>query len=164
MRNRCICDPSLFLHVQIKVQETTDAQRHFYVCALQVGTDPREARYWLSQFQATNDSDRNVFAVIQIDNEVFEDEEMVCTNDGKSNIFQASKKGLLSCCSGQGVVLQLEKLCSSLSFLHRHQMRCVVVLGESISRADSHDPASLQVNAGVACQVSNVSVLVSVVR
>ena len=42
----------------------------------QVGTDPKEARYWLQQFQQTSDSDIP-FAIVQVDNEVLDCPDMV---------------------------------------------------------------------------------------
>ena len=41
-----------------------------------MGTDPKEARYWLNQFQQSSDSS-DPFAVVQVDNEVFDCPDMV---------------------------------------------------------------------------------------
>ncbi|XP_078281066.1 N-acetylglutamate synthase, mitochondrial isoform X2 [Rhinoraja longicauda] len=41
---------------------------------LNVGTDPREARYWLTQFQSASTS---LFAVVEVDEEIFCSKEMV---------------------------------------------------------------------------------------
>ncbi|XP_066264406.1 N-acetylglutamate synthase, mitochondrial-like isoform X2 [Branchiostoma lanceolatum] len=64
----------------------------------EVGTDPKEARYWLKQFQRSTDAD-HPFAVVQVDQEVFTKPEM------------------------------LEGLGSCLAFLHRHDMKPVIVHG-----------------------------------
>lgn len=43
---------------------------------MQVGTDPKEARYWLRQFQRSSEP-CHPFAVIYVDEDLLEDREMV---------------------------------------------------------------------------------------
>ncbi|KAI4888110.1 hypothetical protein NFI96_021827 [Prochilodus magdalenae] len=64
----------------------------------EVGGDPREARYWLTQFQRANRSQAPAFAVLEIDPSVFKSREMV------------------------------ESLAFGLSFLQRMDMKSVVVM------------------------------------
>ncbi len=46
----------------------------------QVGTDPREARYWLTQFQRSTEIIKNkTFAIVHIDASVFHDYDKVGT-------------------------------------------------------------------------------------
>ncbi|XP_061080808.1 N-acetylglutamate synthase, mitochondrial [Conger conger] len=65
----------------------------------EIGGDPREARYWLTQFQKANVSQSPAFAVIEVDPSVFESREM------------------------------LQSLGFGLSFLQRMDMKPVVVMG-----------------------------------
>lgn len=65
----------------------------------EIGTDPREARYWLRQFQNHESSPEQPFAVVQVDSEIMEDEVM------------------------------LDKLASCLTFLHRNGMPVIIVHG-----------------------------------
>ncbi|XP_015772142.1 PREDICTED: N-acetylglutamate synthase, mitochondrial-like [Acropora digitifera] len=65
----------------------------------EIGTDPREARYWLRQFQNHESSPEQPFAVVQVDSEIMEDEVM------------------------------LDKLASCLAFLHRNGMPVIIVHG-----------------------------------
>jgi len=68
----------------------------------EIGTDPREARYWLRQFQNHESSPEQPFAVVQVDSEIMEDEVM------------------------------LDKLASCLAFLHRNGMPVIIVHGLDI--------------------------------
>lgn len=65
----------------------------------EVGGDPREARYWLTQFQRANVSQAPAFAVLQIDSSIFKTRELV------------------------------QSLAFALSFLQRMDMKSVVVMG-----------------------------------
>lgn len=65
----------------------------------EIGTDPREARYWLRQFQNHESSPEQPFAVVQVDSEIMDDEVM------------------------------LDKLASCLAFLHRNGMPVIIVHG-----------------------------------
>ncbi|XP_028821098.1 N-acetylglutamate synthase, mitochondrial-like [Denticeps clupeoides] len=65
----------------------------------EVGGDPREARYWLTQFQRANLTQAPAFAVLEVDESVFESREM------------------------------LHSLAFGLSFLQRMDMKPVVVMG-----------------------------------
>ncbi|XP_030649556.1 N-acetylglutamate synthase, mitochondrial [Chanos chanos] len=65
----------------------------------EIGGDPREARYWLTQFQRANLSQAPAFAVLEVDTSVFESREMV------------------------------HSLAFGLSFLQRMDMKPVVVMG-----------------------------------
>ncbi|KAG9264391.1 N-acetylglutamate synthase, mitochondrial isoform X2 [Astyanax mexicanus] len=65
----------------------------------EVGGDPREARYWLTQFQRANRSQAPAFAVLEVDPSVFKSREMV------------------------------QSLAFGLSFLQRMDMKSVVVMG-----------------------------------
>lgn len=44
---------------------------------LQIGTDPKEARYWLRQFQQNESAPDKPFAVVQVDSRIMEDKLMV---------------------------------------------------------------------------------------
>ncbi|XP_022102615.1 N-acetylglutamate synthase, mitochondrial-like isoform X2 [Acanthaster planci] len=69
----------------------------------EVGTNPKEARYWLKQFQlVSGSSPSRPFAVVQVDQE----------------IFQHSQ--------------QLKALSSNLAFLHRNDMKLLVVHGANL--------------------------------
>ena len=60
----------------------------FYQCHLrpvgyfsfQIGTDPREARYWLRQFQQHESTPDQPFAVVQVDSPILNDKVMVSWN------------------------------------------------------------------------------------
>ncbi|XP_010862189.2 N-acetylglutamate synthase, mitochondrial isoform X2 [Esox lucius] len=72
----------------------------------EIGGDPREARYWLTQFQKANLAQSPAFAVLEVDKSVFESREMV------------------------------QSLAFGLSFLQRMDMKPVVVMGLSRPRVD----------------------------
>lgn len=65
----------------------------------EIGGDPREARYWLTQFQNASNSLNKLFAVVEVDEEIFGSKEMVCN------------------------------LAFGLAFLQRMDMKPVVVMG-----------------------------------
>ncbi|KAM4598585.1 N-acetylglutamate synthase, mitochondrial [Polymixia lowei] len=65
----------------------------------EVGGDPREARYWLTQFQRATSAQTPAFAVLEVDRSVFESREMA------------------------------QSLAFGLSFLQRMDMKPVVVMG-----------------------------------
>uniref|UniRef100_UPI0037E952E4 N-acetylglutamate synthase, mitochondrial n=1 Tax=Semicossyphus pulcher TaxID=241346 RepID=UPI0037E952E4 len=67
----------------------------------EVGGDPREARYWLTQFQRATKVQSPAFAVMEVDSSVFNSREMV------------------------------QSLAFGLSFLQRMDMKPVVVMGRS---------------------------------
>ncbi|XP_041813878.1 N-acetylglutamate synthase, mitochondrial [Chelmon rostratus] len=67
----------------------------------EVGGDPREARYWLTQFQRAASAQCSAFAVLEVDSSVFDSREMV------------------------------QSLAFGLSFLQRMDMKPVVVMGLS---------------------------------
>uniref|UniRef100_A0A8C6U0X1 N-acetylglutamate synthase, mitochondrial n=1 Tax=Neogobius melanostomus TaxID=47308 RepID=A0A8C6U0X1_9GOBI len=77
----------------------------------EVGGDPREVRYWLTQFQRASSYQSHAFAVLEVDSSVFENREMV------------------------------QSLAFGLSFLQRMDMKPVVVMGwsasEEVEREDS---------------------------
>ncbi|XP_033629478.1 N-acetylglutamate synthase, mitochondrial-like [Asterias rubens] len=69
----------------------------------EVGTNQKEARYWLKQFQLISGSlQTNPFAVVQVDQEIFQHSE------------------------------QLKALSSNLAFLHRNDMKLLVVHGANL--------------------------------
>lgn len=77
----------------------------------EVGTDPKEARFWLRQFQHRAYDPEHPFAVLQIESSTSQNEKM------------------------------METFCSSLSFLHRNAMPVVLVYGldsNSYSQGDIH--------------------------
>ena len=50
----------------------------FFSCRfLQIGSDPKEARYWLRQFQQNESTPDKPFAVVQVDSRIMEDKLMV---------------------------------------------------------------------------------------
>lgn len=65
----------------------------------EIGTDPKEARYWLRQFQQHESAPDQPFAVVQVDSAILNDK------------------------------LMLEKLASCLAFLHRNGMPVIIVHG-----------------------------------
>ncbi|KAF7213137.1 N-acetylglutamate synthase, mitochondrial [Nothobranchius furzeri] len=67
----------------------------------EVGGDPREARYWLTQFQRATSTKSPAFAVLEVDSSAFQNREMV------------------------------QSLAFGLSFLQRMDMKPVVVMGQS---------------------------------
>ncbi|XP_078125858.1 N-acetylglutamate synthase, mitochondrial [Sander vitreus] len=67
----------------------------------EVGGNPREARYWLTQFQRATSAQSTAFAVLEVDSSVFASREMV------------------------------QSLAFGLSFLQRMDMKPVVVMGRS---------------------------------
>ncbi|KAK3747307.1 hypothetical protein QZH41_016940, partial [Actinostola sp. cb2023] len=69
----------------------------------EVGTDPKEARFWLRHFQELEMKTEEPFAVVEIDSTVFSDE------------------------------IMLERLASSLAFLYRNGMEIVIIHGVSQS-------------------------------
>lgn len=68
----------------------------------EVGTDPKEARYWLKQFQRLSSIPSKPFAVVLVDQKIFQKPDM------------------------------LEALSSNLAFLHRNDMKILVVHGAEI--------------------------------
>lgn len=74
----------------------------------EIGGDPREARYWLTQFQRANLSQAPAFAVFEVNESVFENREM------------------------------LQSLAFALSFLQRMDMKPVVVIGLQPSQSTSN--------------------------
>lgn len=72
----------------------------------EVGGDPREARYWLTQFQRATSPPTPAFAVLELDHSVFESRDLVL------------------------------KLAFGLSFLQRMDMKPVVVLGRAAGREE----------------------------
>ncbi|XP_041029740.1 N-acetylglutamate synthase, mitochondrial isoform X2 [Carcharodon carcharias] len=73
----------------------------------EIGADPREARYWLTQFQNASTSGSNkLFAVVEVDEEIFYSKEMVSS------------------------------LAFGLAFLQRMDMKPVVVMGLSCQHAE----------------------------
>ncbi|XP_067825062.1 N-acetylglutamate synthase, mitochondrial [Heptranchias perlo] len=73
----------------------------------EIGGDPREARYWLTQFQnATTGGSNKLFAVVEVDEEIFCSKEMVSS------------------------------LAFGLAFLQRMDMKPVVVMGISCQDAE----------------------------
>ncbi|XP_072343283.1 N-acetylglutamate synthase, mitochondrial isoform X4 [Scyliorhinus torazame] len=73
----------------------------------EIGADPREARYWLTQFQNVSSSGNNrLFAVVEVDEEIFCSKEMVSS------------------------------LAFGLAFLQRMDMKPVVVMGLSCQHAE----------------------------
>ncbi|XP_033827620.1 N-acetylglutamate synthase, mitochondrial isoform X1 [Periophthalmus magnuspinnatus] len=77
-----------------------------------VGGDPREARYWLTQFQRASSFQSPAFAVLEVDSSVFEHRDMV------------------------------QSLAFGLSFLQRMDMKPVVVMGWSGCGDGVADPQS----------------------
>ncbi|KAM3863763.1 N-acetylglutamate synthase, mitochondrial [Diretmus argenteus] len=73
----------------------------------EVGGDPREARYWLTQFQRATAAQAAAFAVLEVDSSVFDSREMV------------------------------QSLAFGLSFLQRMDMKPVVVMGRCEERSDT---------------------------
>ncbi|XP_022059100.2 N-acetylglutamate synthase, mitochondrial [Acanthochromis polyacanthus] len=67
----------------------------------EIGGDPREARYWLTQFQRATSAQSPAFAVLEVDSSVFDSREMV------------------------------QSLAFGLSFLQRMDMKPAVVMGRS---------------------------------
>ncbi|XP_034395628.1 N-acetylglutamate synthase, mitochondrial [Cyclopterus lumpus] len=79
----------------------------------EVGGNPREARYWLTQFQRATSAQSTAFAVLEVDSSVFASREMV------------------------------HSLAFGLSFLQRMDMKPVVVMGRSASEeAGPAEPAA----------------------
>ncbi|XP_078385795.1 N-acetylglutamate synthase, mitochondrial isoform X2 [Cetorhinus maximus] len=73
----------------------------------EIGADPREARYWLTQFQNASTSGNNkLFAVVEVDEEIFYSKEMVSS------------------------------LAFGLAFLQRMDMKPAVVMGLSCQHAE----------------------------
>ncbi|XP_078080056.1 N-acetylglutamate synthase, mitochondrial isoform X2 [Mustelus asterias] len=72
----------------------------------EIGADPREARYWLTQFQNANSGSNRLFAVVEVDEEIFCSKEMVSS------------------------------LAFGLAFLQRMDMKPVVVMGLSCQHAE----------------------------
>ncbi|XP_013412506.1 N-acetylglutamate synthase, mitochondrial [Lingula anatina] len=93
-----------------------------------VGTDAKQARYWLKEFQRQSDP-HSPFAVIQIEESIFSESEL------------------------------LESLASSLSFLHRNDMKVVLVHGSSLS--DSLGSSSLEALQKHRAQLSSNSMLLA---
>ncbi|KAL2100569.1 hypothetical protein ACEWY4_002330 [Coilia grayii] len=77
----------------------------------EVGGDPREARYWLTQFQRASLSQAPAFAVLEVDESVLENQEV------------------------------LQSLAFALSFLQRMDMKPVVVMGLAAGAAAEGDKA-----------------------
>ncbi|XP_072181173.1 N-acetylglutamate synthase, mitochondrial-like [Diadema setosum] len=80
----------------------------------EVGTDPKEARYWLKQFQRLGGSHSKPFAVVQVHQEIFQKPDM------------------------------LEALSSNLAFLHRNDMKLLVVHGASLPESSNMSDQELQ--------------------
>ncbi|KAM3598422.1 uncharacterized protein V6R79_017865 [Siganus canaliculatus] len=79
----------------------------------EVGGDPREARYWLTQFQRASSGQSPAFAVLEVDSSIFDSREMI------------------------------QSLAFGLSFLQRMDMKPVVVMGRSEHEETEHkEPAA----------------------
>ncbi|CAJ1076017.1 N-acetylglutamate synthase%2C mitochondrial [Xyrichtys novacula] len=74
----------------------------------EVGGDPREARYWLTQFQRASKTQSPAFAVMEVDSSVFDSRDMV------------------------------QSLAFGLSFLQRMDMKPVVVMGLPANEESGH--------------------------
>uniref|UniRef100_A0A7N6BP33 N-acetylglutamate synthase, mitochondrial n=1 Tax=Anabas testudineus TaxID=64144 RepID=A0A7N6BP33_ANATE len=87
----------------------------------EVGGDPREARYWLTQFQRATSAQSPAFAVLEVDGSVFDSREMV------------------------------QSLAFGLSFLQRMDMKPVVVMGWSdlVETGPSEPVIGSQCNPGL---------------
>ncbi|XP_034046197.1 N-acetylglutamate synthase, mitochondrial [Thalassophryne amazonica] len=83
----------------------------------EIGGDPKEARYWLTQFRREASGQTPAFAVLEVESSVFDSREMV------------------------------QKLAFGLSFLHRMDMKPVVVMG----RSDWEEVGSADVAVGSKC-------------
>ncbi|XP_063953050.1 N-acetylglutamate synthase, mitochondrial-like [Lytechinus pictus] len=81
---------------------------------VRVGTDPKEARYWLKQFQRLGGSHSKPFAVVQVHQEIFQKPDL------------------------------LEALSSNLAFLHRNDMKLLVVHGASLPDGTNLSDQELQ--------------------
>ncbi|XP_007899613.1 N-acetylglutamate synthase, mitochondrial isoform X2 [Callorhinchus milii] len=75
----------------------------------EMGGDPREARYWLTQFQNASNSCNKLFAVVEVDEEIFGSKEMVSS------------------------------LAFGLAFLQRMDMKPVVVMGLQYHHQEASD-------------------------
>ncbi|XP_076852973.1 N-acetylglutamate synthase, mitochondrial-like [Brachyhypopomus gauderio] len=93
-----LANSTSFVHSSVKSNRSL-VYRDIKAFLSEVGGDPREARYWLTQFQRANVSEAPAFAVLEIDPSVFKSCEMV------------------------------QNLAFSLSFLQRMDMKTVVVIG-----------------------------------
>ncbi|XP_061567159.1 N-acetylglutamate synthase, mitochondrial [Cololabis saira] len=89
----------------------------------EVGGDPREARYWLTQFQRASSAQAPAFAVLEVDSSAFHSREMV------------------------------QSLAFGLSFLQRMDMKPVVVMGWSEQQeAGTTEPLSGPTEVVQRCQ------------
>jgi len=77
-----------------------------YTFLHEIGTSPKEARYWLREFQRNTKELVRPFAVVQVEREVLTNEEM------------------------------RDKLLYSLSFIHRNGMKCVLTHGTDLAHCD----------------------------
>ncbi|XP_072031284.1 N-acetylglutamate synthase, mitochondrial-like [Amphiura filiformis] len=82
----------------------------------EVGTDPKEARYWLKQFQRLGSAPSNTFAVVQVHQEIFRQPQL------------------------------LEALSSNLAFLHRNDMKLLVIHGSQLPDNVTYTNEELQAN------------------
>ncbi|KAG9343813.1 hypothetical protein JZ751_013194, partial [Albula glossodonta] len=88
----------------------------------EIGGDPREARYWLTQFQRASLSQCPAFAVLEVDKSVFESREM------------------------------LQSLGFGLSFLQRMDMKPVVVMGLEKGEGDQDQDLDPRATVVQCCQ------------
>lgn len=109
-RKKTVSECGHFKNRQILDRRVLSAERKlFYTSSQQqldlrrfleeIGSDPKEARYWLRQFQNHESAPDKPFAVVQVDSQILNDKVM------------------------------LEKLASCLAFLHRNGMPVIVVHG-----------------------------------
>ncbi|XP_033096679.1 N-acetylglutamate synthase, mitochondrial-like [Anneissia japonica] len=80
----------------------------------EIGTDPKEARYWLKQFQNIEQMPSKIFAVVQVHQDIFQQPKM------------------------------LEALSSNLSFLFRNDMISLIVHGATFSENVQPTPDELR--------------------
>ncbi|KAJ8404355.1 hypothetical protein AAFF_G00341280 [Aldrovandia affinis] len=88
----------------------------------EIGGDPREARYWLTQFQKATSSQAPAFAVLEVDKSVFDSREMV------------------------------QSLGFGLSFLQRMDMKPVVVMGLTQAEEEEDEGLSARAKVIQSCQ------------
>lgn len=76
----CILFFSVICSEQVCMIINFNVHDHFRLLSIQVGTDPKEARYWLKQFQRLSSIPSKPFAVVLVDQNIFQNPDMVSSS------------------------------------------------------------------------------------
>ncbi|KAK7940154.1 hypothetical protein WMY93_003480 [Mugilogobius chulae] len=117
----------------------------------QVGGNPREARYWLKQFQIASSSQSPAFAVLEVDSSVFEHREMIQSLAfGLSFLQRMDMKpdGVFDSVCGRTLVEQAQQLTEAL---HQHSATVLPFFSAQtiLLQREARTPPAITVDTGL---------------